>query len=148
MPQGSLLAVSAPPDALSKPVAKRPKRILLVDDSPGYADRWRAALAERYGDAVVFEAYSDPIQAIPHIGPDVDVLLLDLELPMMDGRKLAELARMRGVACRRIVILSGHDADELHRLFPPNSCLAVINKTDPNQQSAFQMILDSLVLKH
>jgi CheY-like chemotaxis protein len=148
MSLGLARTVSAPPDALSQPVARRPKRIVLVDDSPSYAERWRDALAARYGSAVIFESYTDPIQAIPHIGPDVDVLLLDLELPMLDGRKLAELARMRGVACRRIVILSGHDADELHRLFPPDSCLAVINKTDPNQQNAFQMILDSLVLKH
>lgn len=142
------LVSSVPADALPKPVAKRPKRIVLVDDSPAYADQWRRALAERYAEAVVFETYADPIQAIPHLGPDVDVLLLDLELPMIDGCKLAEVARQRGVACRRIVILSGRDADELHRLFPPDSCLAVINKTEPNQQKAFQMILDSLVLKH
>ncbi len=148
MKPGSTLAVSSAPSAPPPAFAKRPKRIVLVDDSPAYAEKWRSALAERYGDAVAFEAYGDPITAIPHFGPDVDVLLLDLEMPLMDGCKLAELAKQRGVACRRIVILSGHDADELHRLFPPNSCLAVINKTDPNQQNAFQMILDSLVLKH
>lgn len=149
MPTGPTAAVtSAASDALPKIVAKRPKRIVLVDDSPAYAERWRAVLAERYGDCVRFESYTDPLKAIPHLGPDVDVLLLDLELPRIDGCKLAELARQRGVACRRIVVLSGHDADELHRLFPANSCLAVINKTDPNQQSAFQMILDSLILKH
>lgn len=119
-----------------------------MDDSSGYADQWRDSLRERYGDAVTFETYADPIIAIPHFGPDVDVLLLDLELPVLDGRKLAELARQRGVECRRIVILSGHEAEELHRLFPPDSCLAVINKADPNQQNALRMILDSLILKH
>ena len=148
MRAGSTLAVSSASFASPEHCTKRPKRIVLVDDSAAYAERWRAALAERYGDAIEFESYGDPLKAIPHFGPDVDVLLLDLEMPLMDGRKLAELARQRGVACRRIVILSGHDADELHRLFPPDSCLAVINKSDPNQQSAFQMILDSLVLKH
>lgn len=148
MLQGSLLAVAAPLDALPKPVTHRTKRVVIVDDSPAYAESWRRSFAERYGDAVRFEAYADPIKALPHLGPDVDVLLLDLELPMIDGCKLADMARQRGVACRRIVILSGHDADELHRLFPPNSCLAVINKTDPQQQNAFRMILDSLILKH
>jgi CheY-like chemotaxis protein len=123
----------------------KPKRIVLVDDSPLYAESWRAVFASRYGDRVVFEAYQDPLKALPRLGPDVDLLLLDLEIPVLDGRKLAAIARDKGVACGRIVILSGRDADELHALFPRESCLAVINKTEPQQQNGFLMILDSIV---
>jgi hypothetical protein len=47
-----------------------------------------------------------------------------------------------------MVILSSRDADELHVLFPEGSCLAVINKHEPNQQNAFLMILDSIVKRH
>ena len=39
-------------------------------------------------------------------------------------------------------------AEDLHQLFPDGSCLAVINKTEPNQQNAFLMILDSIVKRH
>jgi hypothetical protein len=78
----------------------------------------------------------------------VSLLLVDLELPLFGGRKLFELAKERGVACRRIVILSSRSAEDLHQLFPEGSCLAVINKTEPNQQSAFLMILDSIVKRH
>jgi CheY-like chemotaxis protein len=124
---------------------KKPKRIVLVDDSPLYGESWRAVLASRYGDRVVFEAYQDPISALPRLGPDLDLLLLDLELPVLDGRKLAAMARERGVACKKIVILSGRDAEELHAMFPRDSCLAVINKTEPQQQNGFLMILDSIV---
>jgi len=124
---------------------RKPKRIVLVDDSPLYGESWRAVLASRYGDRVVFEAYQDPISAMPRLGADVDLLLLDLELPVMDGKKLAAIARERGVPCKRIVILSGRDAEELHALFPRDSCLAVINKTEPQQQNGFLMILDSIV---
>ena len=139
-------AVVSSPTSASPGVA-RPKRIVLVDDATPYAEAWRSTLTERYGEKITFEAYQDPLKAIPALGPDVDLLLVDLEMPVLDGRKLLAVATARGVTARRIVILSGHDADELHRLFPAASCLAVINKTEPQQQSAFLMILDSIVRK-
>jgi hypothetical protein len=39
-------------------------------------------------------------------------------------------------------------AKTLHQLFLDGSCLAVINKTDSNQQNAFLMIVDSIVKRH
>ena len=130
------------------PVPPRAKRVVLVDDSTAYAASWRAIFAERYGDRVAFEAFQDPVAALGRLGPDVDLLLVDLEMPVLDGRSVARLAKERGVSEKRIVIVSGHDADELHRLFPKGACLAVINKTEAQQQSAFLMILDSVVLRH
>lgn len=126
----------------------RAKRVVLVDDSTAYAASWRAIFAERYGRRVAFEAYQDPVAALAKVGPDVDLLLVDLEMPVLDGRSVARIAKERGVSEKRIVIVSAHDADELHRLFPQGACLAVINKAEAQQQSAFLMILDSLVLKH
>jgi CheY-like chemotaxis protein len=128
--------------------AGRPKRVVIVDESPLYAESWRAVLACRYGPAVSFEFYRDPLEALEALGPDVSLLLLDLELPLFGGRKLFELAKERGVANRRVVILSSRPAEELHELFPEGSCLAVLNKTEPNQQDAFLMILDSIVKRH
>ena len=128
--------------------AGRPKRVVFVDESALYAESWRAVLACRYGPAVSFESYRDPIAALGVLGPDVSLLLVDLELPLFGGRKMFELAKERGVACRRIVILSSRPAEDLHLLFPEGSCLAVINKTEPNQQDAFLMILDSIVKRH
>jgi DNA-binding NarL/FixJ family response regulator len=126
----------------------RPKRVVLVDESRLYAESWRAVLACRYGDRVAFEAYQNPLEALPRLGPDVRLLLVDLELPLFGGRKLLELAKERGVAERRIVILSSRDATELHQLFPDGSCLAVINRTELDQQNAFLMIVDSIVKRH
>ncbi len=133
---------------MSEPVTApppRPKRIVLVDDSPLYAESWRAVLACRYGERAILEAYGDPIEALKHLGADIDLLLLDLEMPVLDGRKMAAIAVEKGVDARRIVIVSAHHADELHALFPPKSCLAVINKNEPKQQQAFLMILDSIM---
>jgi hypothetical protein len=128
--------------------AGRPKRVVFVDESPLYAESWRAVLACRYGPAVTFEYYRDPLEALAGLGPDVSLLLLDLELPLFGGRKLFELAKLRGVTNRRIVMLSSRPAEELHQLFPDGSCLAVINKTEARQQDAFLMILDSIVKRH
>jgi FixJ family two-component response regulator len=117
----------------------------MVDDSEAFTEAWREALSSRYGDKITFETFSNPLAAIPVLGPGIDLLLLDLEMPVFDGRKLAALAAERGVSSKRIVIVSGHDADELHSLFSCDTCLAVINKTEPKQQQAFLMILDSVV---
>jgi CheY-like chemotaxis protein len=128
--------------------AGQPKRVVFVDASALYAESWRAVLACRYGPAVSFEFHRDPLEALEALGPDVSLLLLDLELPLFGGRKLFDLAKERGVANRRIVILSSRPAEELHQLFPDGSCLAVINKTEARQQDAFLMILDSIVKRH
>ena len=66
-------------------------------------------------------------------------------MPVLDGRKIAALAQERGIPARRIVIVSARDADALHRIFPSGTCLAVINKSEPAQQEAFLMILDSFM---
>ncbi len=57
----------------------------------------------------------DPLEALPRLGEDVSLLMVDLELPLFGGRKVLELAKQRGVAGRRIVILSERPADDLHR---------------------------------
>jgi len=127
---------------------RRPKRILLVDESPLYAAAWRALLESRDGGRVLFEAYLDPLEALPMLGPDVSLLMVDFDLPLFGGRKVLDLAKERGVPLRRIVILSERSAEELHELFPCDTCLAVVNKVEPQQQSAFLMILDSIVQRH
>ena len=108
----------------------------------------RALLATRYGPAVAVEIYQDPLKALETLGPDVSLLLVDLELPLFGGRKMFELAKERGVHPRRMVILSSRDATELHQLFPDGCCLAVINKHEENQQAAFLMIVDSIIKRH
>ncbi len=131
---------------MTTPVAPRRKRIVIVDDSESYCDLWERFLLERYGvERVSVEKYLHPLQAMPGIDHSVDLLLLDLEMPMIDGRKFLEFAVSRGVDRRRIIVASGRHADLLHDLFPTGDCLAVINKTEPKQQEAFLMILDGVM---
>jgi len=126
---------------------KTPKRVLIVDDSPAFCDLWSNIMEERYGDVARVETYSHPYDALPALRDDIDLLIVDLEMPGMDGQKFVVYARQRGVAPKRIIVTSSHPASELHERFRIGETMAVINKTEPKQQEAFLMILDSVMRK-
>ncbi len=121
------------------------KRIVVVDDSPAFCDLWSNFISERYPEAAKVETYEHPYDALPKIDDAIDLLIVDLEMPGMDGRKFVDYARQKGLAARRIVVTSSHPADELHERFRIGETIAVINKSDPKQQEAFLMILDSVM---
>lgn len=122
-----------------------PKRIVIVDDSPAYGDLWSTFIRERYPDVAKVETYSHPYDALPTIDASIDLLIVDLEMPGMDGQKFVAYARQKGLSERRIVVTSSHSAEELHERFRIGDCIAVINKTEARQQEAFLMILDSVM---
>jgi CheY-like chemotaxis protein len=121
------------------------KRVVIVDDSPAYCDLWSNFMLERYAEKVRVETYSHPYDALPKIDDSIDLLIVDLEMPGMDGKKFVDYARAKGLSARRIVVTSSHSADELHQRFRIGETIAVINKTEAKQQEAFLMILDSVM---
>lgn len=123
------------------------KRIVIVDDQLSFCVRWRAFFEGRFPGRVAVETYTDPVASLAHLGPGIALLMLDLEMPGMDGSKVLTFAVEKGVDPRRVVITSARDADHLHRLFPKGRCLAVINKDEPQQQAAFLLILESIMRK-
>jgi len=126
---------------------KTPKRVVIVDDSPAFCELWSNMMEQRYGDAVAVETYKHPYDALPRIDEGIDLLIVDLEMPGMDGQKFVEYSRQKGVPGRRIIVTSSHHSDELHRRFRIGETIAVINKTEAKQQEAFLMILDSVLKK-
>jgi CheY-like chemotaxis protein len=123
----------------------RSRRVVIVDDSAIQCAVWRTFLEERYGERVAVEAYTDPTQALDQLDSSIHLLLLDWEMPGLDGRAVLEEACRRGVNPKRIIITSAHPAGTLHERFDGSGCLAVIEKTEPEQQAAFLMILDSIM---
>jgi CheY-like chemotaxis protein len=121
------------------------KRIVIVDDSPAYRDLWSNFMAERYSDTARVESYAHPYDALPKIDASIDLLIVDLEMPGMDGKKFVDYATQKGVSARKIVVTSSHSSEELHERFKIGETIAVINKTDSRQQEAFLMILDSVL---
>lgn len=124
---------------------RRRKRVVIVDDSPSYCDLWSNFMLERYAEVADVETYEHPYDALPKIDAAIDLLIVDLEMPGMDGKKFVDYARQKGVSPRRIIVTSSHSADELHQRFRIGETIAVINKTEAKQQEAFLMILDSVM---
>src|SRR5262245_45557831 len=121
------------------------KRIVIVDDSRVYGEMWSKFISDRYADQVKVETYSHPYDALPKIDGSIDLLIVDLEMPAMDGKKFVEYARQKGLTPRQIVVTSSHSADEMHERFRIGEVMAVIQKTEVKQQEAFLMILDSVM---
>lgn len=125
--------------------SKKSRRVLVVDDSKIQCAIWKRLLLDRYGDRAQIETYTDPVEAVAQMRPDVHLLLLDWEMPEMDGIEVFGKARAAGVNPKRIIITSSYPANMLHEKFDPLGCLAVIEKAEPEQHSAFLMILDSIM---
>lgn len=122
-------------------------KILLVDDDLSFTNFLSGYIQETYPRLDV-EICNNPVAALQRIkAGGYDLLLIDLEMPSMDGLKLLSFATQVGMDKNRIVILSGRDADFLHGLCPMGTCLAVLNKFEARQKAVLDMIFSSLQKK-
>ena len=122
------------------------KKILLIDDDRLFLEFLTSYVSEHYPDLEIL-ACNDSLQGLAQIDADLDLLLLDLEMPNLDGGKLLAYAIEKGVDRKRIIILSGRDAEYLHKCFPMGQCLAVLNKNEARQKVVLEMVFDSLQKK-
>lgn len=122
------------------------KKILLIDDDRFFLEFLTGYVRQRYPGLEIL-AFDNAMQALPAINADIDLLLLDLEMPQLDGSKLLAYATEKGLNKSRVIILSGHDADYLHRRFPMGQCLAVLNKHEARQKVVLDMVFDALQRK-
>lgn len=122
------------------------KKILLIDDDRLFLQLLTNYVRQRYPDLEII-ACDNALQGLARITADLDLLLLDLEMPDLDGGKLLAYATEKGLESRRIIILSGRDAEYLHKCFPMGQCLAVLNKNEARQKTVLDMVFDSLQKK-
>ena len=125
----------------------RQKLIVVVDDNELFCGKMAEFFHERYGDKVKVETYTDPLKGLRGLVPELDLLIVDLEMPMIDGKKFLQFARQKGVDHKRIIIASFQSAEILHQKFQLSECLAVMDKNEPEQQKVFAMITDSIMRK-
>lgn len=119
-------------------------RILLIDDDRAFTELLSGYIRDSY-PLLQVEICNNPLMALHSIkGGGYDLMLIDLEMPTMDGIKLLKFAIEAGMDKNRIVILSGRDADFLHQLCPMGTCLAVLNKFEVRQKAVLDMIFSSL----
>jgi DNA-binding response OmpR family regulator len=120
------------------------RKILLIDDDPAFTRFLSEYIAENY-PLLQVDVCNNPMSALHSIkSGGYDLMLIDLEMPAMDGLKLLKFAVSAGMDKNRIVILSGRDADFLHGICPMGTCLAVLNKFEARQKSVLDMVFNSL----
>jgi len=119
------------------------RKILIIDDDRTFLDLLKQQISESCPSLEVITC-NDPVKGLAAISPDLDLLLLDLEMPGLDGTKLLAYAKERGLSKGKIIVLSGHDADYLHERIPMGHCLAVLNKHEARQKAVLDMVFCSL----
>jgi len=120
--------------------------ILLIDDDAAFLNTLGVYVQERYPHLSI-RTCIDPIKCLAAITSELDLLLVDLEMPGLDGAKILSYAVSKGLSKNRIIVLSGRDAEYLHKRFPMGSCLAVLNKYEGDQRNVLDMIFNSLEQK-
>jgi len=122
------------------------KRVLYIDDDEMHLKKFEDNVREKYPNIDPITA-SDPVQALGLIDPSLDLLMVDLEMPMMDGKKILNYAIEKGLDRKKIIIFSARDAEYLHDLIPMGECLCVLNKTETRQKHVLEMVLQSISRK-
>jgi len=90
-------------------------RILIIEDNLFIRKAVRRLLAKSADFEVVGEANNgmEALQLLSQI--DVDVLLLDVEMPVMNGIELARMLKDRAIPKPKILVLSSYDDQEYVR---------------------------------
>jgi DNA-binding NarL/FixJ family response regulator len=104
-------------------------RILIVDDHPSFRATVRTLLTAD-GFEVVGEAAdgTSALEAIAELRPDL--VLLDVQLPDMDGFTVIEaILRMNGHA-PKVVLTSSHDASDFGSIVPRCGAAAFVPKAE------------------
>jgi response regulator of citrate/malate metabolism len=122
-------------------------KILIIDDDTSFVGVLSDYIRQYY-PLLNVGTCTNPLKGLQAIKQGgIDLLLVDLEMPTLDGTKIFKFATEAGIDKNRIVILSGRDADYLHESFPLGTCLAVLNKYEAKQKAVLDMIFSSLQRK-
>lgn len=119
-------------------------KVLIIDDDKGFTDILSSYIHE-ICPLLEVDICNNPLAALALIrrGGN-ELIIIDLEMPSLDGMKIYKYATEAGVEKSRVVILSARDPNYLREFFPMGSCLAVLNKFEAKQKEVLGMILKSL----
>lgn len=138
-------------DAVEQRLAELPPRadslhVLLAEDTAANREFFRSVLEQRGHSVVAVSNGQQALEAIQAQPPErpFDLLLLDLEMPVIDGRQAAATIRsLDGQAARRLplVALTGHDATHLSE---SSKSLFDAVLTKPCELAHFYAVVESL----
>jgi len=121
--------------------------VLVIDDDPLFTRLLESYIAEHF-PLLQVAVCNNPLTALACLTQQpYDLILIDFEMPNIDGRKLLTFAVQAGIDKNRIVILSSRDPDYLREHCPMGSCLAVLNKHEVRQKAVLDMLFTSVSQK-
>jgi len=121
--------------------------ILIIDDDLAFTNLLDSYIRE-ICPLLKVEICNNPLTALALIKKgDNELIIIDLEMPALDGMKVYRFALDAGVDKKRVVILSARDPEYLREFFPMGSCLAVLNKFEARQKEVLGMIFKSIQRK-
>ena len=103
-------------EATSTPV----RRVLIVDDDAALLRLIRAALVSEGFEVVIAQDGARGLEEID--GNEIDVVVLDLQMPRMDGRAMYQELRSRGHSLP-VLILSAYGAERARRELDANAAM-------------------------
>ena len=105
-----------------------PVRILLVDDQPAYLSAMNSVVQETPSFVVVGEASSGEESLVVAARVVPDLVLMDVNLPGIDGVQAARLLRA-GDSPPVVVLLSTYDDDAGNRFVAESGAAAYLSKS-------------------
>jgi DNA-binding NarL/FixJ family response regulator len=106
-----------------------PPKVLIVDDHPSFRACARTTL-EAEGFEVIGEAEDGrtALSAVERLGPDV--VLLDVQLPDMNGFEVCEELRRRNGNAPAVILVSSRDGADYGELITASGALGFVPKAE------------------
>lgn len=125
----------APIEALLAHYGARRPRVLVVDDEP----IWRSTLAQVLkslgADVILAADGHEGLMKLTELLFEIDLVVLDLHMPNLDGRGLLRRVRKQGNELGlRMFLFSGAGPDELESVADEHLANAILSKLDPLEE--------------
>lgn len=106
-----------------------PRTVLIVDDHPSFRACARTTL-EAEGFVVVGEAEDGQTALAAAAELEPDVLLLDVQLPDMNGFEVCEALRRENGDAPAVILVSSRDGADYGELIPASGALGFVPKAE------------------
>ena len=105
--------------------ASQPRKVLVIDDEPEVVDLIREILRAHEYEAIATTQWTDAIDALAHEQPDL--MLMDLNMPTIDGSVLLKFVREQGYDVP-VMVVSGFISEAVREKLDPFQVCSYVEK--------------------